>query len=73
MFLAVTTGGMQRIADRQGYLGTIRIERDVAQLLRRPRGGYCFVQAKPLKHRISPVEKPLVALRISSRVLIGVW
>ena len=72
MFLAVATGGMERIADRQCYLGAIRIERDAAQLCDRPRGGHCRVQAEPLEHRIGPIEKPLVALSISSRVVFGV-
>ena len=62
----------KRIADRQGYLGVVRIERDEAQLFDRPRGGQRLVQAKLLKHRIGPVEKPLLALRISSRVFIGI-
>ncbi len=72
MFLAVATGGMERITGRQCDLGAIRIERDAAQFFNRPRGGYCFVQAKPLEHRIGPVEKPLVAVSISSRVVLGV-
>ena len=73
MLLAVATRGMERIADRQGYVGTIRIERDAAQFFDGPRGGHCLVQAKLPEHRIGPVEKPLVALRISSRVFVGVW
>jgi hypothetical protein len=72
MLLGMTTRGMERIADRQNYLGAIRIERDAAQLFDRSRGGHCLVQPQPLQHRIGPVEKPLAALRISSRVFIGV-
>ena len=70
MFLAVATRGMKRIADRQGYLGVhpalnvmrrnSSIDLAAATALSRP---------KLLKHRIGPVEKPLVALRIGSRVL----
>jgi hypothetical protein len=72
MLLAMATRRMERIADRQSYLGAIRIECDAAQLFDGSRGGHRLVQAKPLEHRVGPVEKPLVALRVSSRMVIGV-
>ena len=71
MLLTVARRGMERIADRQGYLGVVRIERDEPQLFDRPRRSYCLVPAKAFKQRIGPLEKPLLALRIRSRVFIG--
>jgi hypothetical protein len=53
---AVTARGMERVVDRQVHLGTVRVERDGAQLHDRPGAGHCPDQTELLEHQVSPSE-----------------
>src|SRR5258708_27179383 len=73
MLLAMiaATNRMKRIANGQGYLGAIRVERDAAQLFDRLRGSNRLAQAKTVEDRVGPFKEPLAALRFSLRVSVG--
>ena len=64
--------GVERVADRQGYLGIGQIERDAAQCLDGPRRGDRLVEAELREHPGSPIEQPLAALCVGAGVGVGV-
>ena len=68
---AFTGCGIQRVTDREGDFGAIHVERDGKQLL----PGLCrrnsLGQTQLIEHRRRPIEKPLLAIRVGLRALIG--
>jgi hypothetical protein len=64
-------GRMQRVTDGELYLGGIRIEDDLAQIIEFVGVGDAISQTQFLQHTVGPLEQALLAFGLGAGVFLG--